>query len=102
MHTTIGSSSDPDRCSASVVHYLWCSFVLFLSIGSVLPAQKNLKKNIAKWAKGNGDRAVRNFANASVRSRQVWLDARGERNEWLWAEAFIEFFNHLAFHLQGQ
>ena len=60
--------------------------------------QKNLKKNIAKWAKGNGDRAVRNFANTSVRSRQVWLDAGGkDKEEWVWAQAFIFFFSHLAF-----
>lgn len=66
------------------------------------PAQKNLKKNMAKYAKGNGDRTTRNFANAAVRSRQVWLDTGGEGNEYVWAEAFIEMFNHLAFHLQGQ
>ncbi|CAM9606721.1 unnamed protein product [Pylaiella littoralis] len=62
---------------------------------------KNLKKNMAKYAKGNGDRTTRNFANAAVRSRQVWLDTGGEGNEYVWAEAFIEMFHHLAFHLQG-
>ena len=67
------------------------------------PPQKNLKKNISKYAKGNGERAVRNYANASVRSRQLWLDAGSkEDEEWMWAEAFIRFFNHLAIHLQGQ
>ncbi|CAM9754399.1 unnamed protein product, partial [Ectocarpus fasciculatus] len=62
---------------------------------------KNLKKNIAKLAKGNGDRAVRNFANAVVRARQKWLDAGSDRDAWLWAETFIEYFCHLPFHLQG-
>lgn len=70
------------------------------------PLQKNFRKNVARFAKGSGDRAVRNFANASRRGRELWIEGGGKKNsktgEHVWAEAFIEFFHHLAFHMQGQ
>ena len=93
-------------CRPLFTYYLLQLIVVFLPLPCrdlYISVQKNVKKNIAKWAKRDGDRAVRNFASASVRSRQVWLDAGGkEKEEWVWAKAFIQFFSHLAFHLQGE
>lgn len=72
---------------------------------SIYPSQKNLRKNIGTAAKGNGDRVVRNFANAVVRARTEWLEAGGhedaEWEPWRWPESFVKNFNHMVFHLQG-
>lgn len=86
-------------CLISHLFVFWRCLSHYLS-------QKNLRKNIGKTAKGCGDRVVRNFANAAVRARTEWLEAGGsddtDWNPWLWPESFVEKFNHMAFHLQGE
>lgn len=63
-----------------------------------------MKRNIAKYAPRNGDRAVRNFRNAVVEGRKTSTNVSGvgAKSTWVWPEKFVELFTHLPFHLQGE
>ena len=79
----------------------FCISIVLVSSRCFLMSKKNIKKNGGKCARGNGERLSRNFAYAFSLARRKWEEAGGGER-WVWAENFVEFFAHIAFHLQGE